>query len=48
MLELYINKDLEQLDINSSIKTKSEYNTKLMPETTQERVKTKIAPKLRG
>jgi len=34
MLELYINKDLEQLDINSNIKIKLEYNTKLMLETT--------------
>ena len=48
MLKLYINKDLEQLDISSNIKIKLEYNTKLMPETTQERIKTKIVPKSRG
>ena len=48
MLKLYINEDLEQLNINSNIKIKLEYNNKLMPETTQERVKTKITPKLRG
>ena len=48
MPELQINKDLEQLDINSNIKIKLKYNTKLMPETTQEKVKIKTVPKLRG
>ena len=48
MLELYINKDLEQLDVNSNIKIELEYNTKLMLKTTQERVKTKMVPKLKG
>ena len=48
MPKLQTNKDLEQLNINSNIKTKSEHNTKLIPETTQERVKTKIVFKLRG
>ena len=42
MPKLQINEDLEQLNINSNIKIKLEYNTELMPETTQERVKTKI------
>ena len=48
MLKLQINKDLEQLNINSNIKTESEHNTKLMLETIQERVKTKTVFKLRG
>ena len=48
MLKLQINKDLEQLNINSNIKTKSEHNTKLMLEIIQERVKTKIVFKLRS
>ena len=48
MLELYINKDLEQLDVNSNIKIKLEYNTELMLEITQERVKTKMVSKLKG
>ena len=46
--ELYIDKDLEQLDVNSNIKIKLKYNTKLILETTQEKVKTKIALKSRG
>ena len=48
MPKFQINKDLEQLNINFNIKTKSKYNTKLMLETIQERVKTKIVFKLRG
>src|SRR6266702_6470128 len=48
MLELQINKDLEQPDINSNIEIELEHDTKLIPETTQERVKTKTAPKSRG
>ena len=48
MLKLYINKDLEQLDINSNIEIKLEYNTKSILETTQERVKTKTVLKLKG
>ena len=48
MPKLQINKDLEQLNVNFNIKTKSEYDTELIPETTQERVKTKIVFKLRG
>ena len=48
MLKLQTNKDLEQLNINSNIKTKLEYNTKLILETTQEKVKTKTVLKLRG
>ena len=45
MPKFQINKDLEQLNINSNIKTESEYNTKLILKTTQEKVKTKIVPK---
>ena len=48
MPELQINKNLEQLDINSNIKIKLKYNTKLMPKTTQKRVKTKTVFKSRG
>ena len=48
MPKLQINKDLKQLNINFNIKTKSEYNTELIPETIQERVKTKIVLKLKG
>ena len=48
MLKLQTNKDLEQLNINFNIKTELEYNTKLILETIQERVKTKIVFKLRG
>ena len=48
MLKLQINKDLKQLNINSNIKTKLEYNTELILETIQERVKTKIVFKSRG
>ena len=48
MPKFQINKDLEQLNINFNIKTKLEYNTKLMLETIQKRVKTKIVFKLRG
>ena len=48
MPKLQINEDLEQLNINSNIKTKSEYNTKLMLKTIQERVKTKTVFKLKG
>ena len=33
MLKLQINKDLEQLNINSNIKTESKYDTKSMLET---------------
>jgi hypothetical protein len=33
MPKLQINKDLKQLNINFNIKTESEYNTKLIPET---------------
>ena len=45
MPKLQINEDLKQLNINSNIKTKSEYNTKLILKTTQERVKTKTVLK---
>ena len=48
MPKLQINKDLEQLNINSNIKTELKYNTKLMLETIQKRVKTKTAFKSRG
>ena len=48
MLELYINEDLEQLNVNSNIEIKSEHNTKLILETTQERVKPEMVPKSRG
>ena len=48
MPKLQINEDLEQLNINSNIETESKHNTKLIPETTQERVKTKIVLKLKG
>ena len=48
MPKLQIDKDLKQLNINSNIETELEYNTKLMPKTIQERVKTKIVFKLRG
>ena len=48
MPKLQTNKDLEQLNINFNIKTKLEYNTKLILKTIQERVKTKIVSKLRG
>ena len=48
MLKLQINKDLKQLNINFNIKIELEYDIKLMLETTQERVKTKTAPKLKG
>ena len=48
MPKLQIDKDLEQLNINFNIKTELEYNTKLILETTQERVKTKIIPKSKG
>ena len=48
MPKLQINKDLEQLNINFNIETELKYNTKLMPETTQERVKTKTVFKSRG
>ena len=48
MLKLQINKDLEQLNINSNIKTELEYDTKLMLKTIQEKVETKIVFKLRG
>ena len=48
MPKLQINKDLEQLNINSNIKTELEYNTKLIPEIIQKRVKTKIVLKSRG
>ena len=48
MPKLQIDKDLEQLNINCNIKIKLAYNTKLMLKTTQERVETKIVPKLRG
>ena len=41
-----MNKDLEQLKVNFNIKIKLENNTKLMPETSQERVK--MVFKLRG
>ena len=39
---------MEQLRVNSNIKPESEFDTKSMLETTQERVKTKTAPKSRG
>ena len=48
MPKLQIDKDLEQLNINSNIETELEYNIKLMLETIQERVKTKTVFKLRG
>ena len=48
MPEFQINKDLEQLEVNFKIKIKLENNTKLILETIQERVKTKIVLKLRG
>ena len=48
MLKLQINKDLEQLNINFNIKTKSKHDTELIPETTQKRVKIKTVFKLRG
>ena len=48
MPKLQINKDLEQLNINFNIKTESEYNTKLIPKTTQERVETKTVFKLKS
>ena len=51
MPELQINKDLKQFDINPDIKEiepESEYNTELMPETSQEKVETKTALKPRG
>ena len=48
MPKLQINEDLEQLNINFNIKTESEHDTKLILETTQERIKTKIVFKLRG
>ena len=48
MPKLQINKDLEQLNINSNIKTRLKYNTELMPETIQKRVETKIVFKLKG
>ena len=48
MPKLQINKDLEQLNINFNIKTESEYNTKSILKTIQERVKTKTVFKLRG
>ena len=47
MLELQINKDLEQLDVDSNIEPESKHDIELMPETTQ-RVETKTAPKSRG
>ena len=40
--------DLEQLNVNFNIKIKLKYDTKLIPEITQEKVKTKIVLKLRG
>jgi hypothetical protein len=46
--EAQIDEDLEQLGVNSDIKLKSEYNTELMPKTTQERVKIETVLKLRG
>ena len=48
MPKLQINKDLEQLNVDFNIKIKLEYDIKLMLETTQERVETKMAPKSRG
>ena len=48
MPKLQINEDLEQLNINSNIKTELEYNIELMPKTIQERVETKIILKSRG
>ena len=48
MLKLQINKGLEQLNINFSIKIKLEHDTKLILKTIQERVETKIVPKSRG
>ena len=48
MLKAQINKDLEQLGVNFNIKLKLKYDTKLMPKTTQERVKIKTVLKLRG
>ena len=48
MPKLQIDEDLEQLNINSNIKTESEYNTELIPETIQKRVKTKTVLKSRG
>ena len=48
MPKLQINKDLEQLNINFNIKTELEYNTKLIPETIQKRVKTKMVLKSKG
>ena len=39
---------MEQLDTDFNIKIKLEHDTKLMLETTQERVKTKTAFKSRG
>ena len=48
MPELQINKDLKQLNANSNIKIKLEYDTKLMPKTTQEKVKIKMVLKLKG
>ena len=48
MPKLQIDKDLKQLNINFNIKTKLEYNTKLILKTTQVKIKTKIVFKLRG
>jgi hypothetical protein len=48
MPEAQINKDLEQLGVDSDIELESECDTELMPETTQEKVKIEIVPKSRG
>ena len=48
MPEAQINEDLEQLGVNFNIKPKSECDTELIPETTQERVEIKTVPKSRG
>ena len=48
MPKLQIDEDLEQLNINFNIEIELKYNTKLMPETIQERVETKMVFKLRG
>ena len=48
MPKLQINEDLEQLNINFNIKSELKYDIKLIPKTTQERVKTKTVFKSRG
>ena len=48
MPKFQINKDLEQLNINSNIKTELEHDTELILKTIQERVETKTVFKLRG